>query len=165
MFRDTYARFLRAMKEPALAPGFADRTTACRFLWLRSFDNPISVRVEPSGSELLVRAVVLDGDCCVNESGEVDPGEPIERMERRVQASWEGLSARLASDAVWQPRGWTEYEYFNMDGAAWVLEYRDGDTYRVVHRSSPIAAGPYSALRSICTDMLEWTGLPVQTGY
>ena len=44
---------------------------------------------------------------------------------------------------------------FTLDGARWVLEYRDGARYRVIHRQSPESGGVYDEYRDLCLTILN----------
>lgn len=46
--REFSSRALTAMNEPSLLPSCRRGERVCRFLWLRSFDVPIAVRLEES---------------------------------------------------------------------------------------------------------------------
>lgn len=54
--RDGYSAYLRAMDEPSLLAATKDRSVvAYRFLWLRSVDHPIAIRltIHPDGTATL----------------------------------------------------------------------------------------------------------------
>ena len=74
---------------------------------------------------------------------------------------WRALRRQLDDPAIWRPCGSTEDEAMTWDGARWLLEYRDGEDYRVVHRHSPQAGGPHEAFRALCLEMLSASGLQV----
>jgi hypothetical protein len=139
---------LRAMQEPSLSCGKSTAESTYRFLWLRTFDHPISVRVEVNGSTSVLHAVELDG------AGGYTPGKVLKRVERALSpAEQEELMAKLNGIRFWGMK--TSIDDQGVDGASWILEgVRDG-RYHVVDRWSP-ESGDY---REACLFFLELAGL------
>ena len=77
-----YSKHLRAMKEPSLWKlAQNDRSAVVyRFLWLPTFDRPVSVRLVKSGESALLDAVELDG------RGGYEPGK--DRRPQDLEAGW-----------------------------------------------------------------------------
>ena len=128
-----YGGRLCAMREEPLARSPADE--AYRFLWLRSFHHPVSVRIEASSGTSALIAVELDG-ADGHEAGTAEV-----RAERSLsEQEWTTLMAAIGPATFWDmptqnPTG------FGEDGAQWIIEgYRHG-RYHVVARWSP-RSGP-----------------------
>jgi hypothetical protein len=151
-----FAKHLRAMEEPPLWSELPNVLTL-RFLWLRSFDNPIVVRaVIPAGVLVAKRTDGQGGD--VGLVGGIE-GRIVERVERRLDDS---ELRRIKDDfealEFWQLRA---SEAAGCDGSQWVLEAADSAKYHVVNEWSPKP----SAFNSFCLKLLYATGMQVQSVY
>jgi hypothetical protein len=126
-----YSRNLRAMGEPSLSCGQLDGEAVYRFVWLRSFDAPISVRVVHSAGRTSVVAVTLTGQ------GGYDPGQVAHRGEAgRSAREWSELSNALEQTRFWAMPAISRHA-MGVDGARWIVEGRRGDSYHLVDRWSP----------------------------
>lgn len=116
-----YSKHLSAMREPSLQ--CVSRYPVYRFLWLRTFHHPISVRVEKRNDGMHLFAVELDG------AGGYEPGNESKRVgrmlsAREARAFAKTISAARVFDAPDKPgMGGT-------DGAQWIVEARDGERYQ-----------------------------------
>ena len=153
-----YSEHLRTMEEPSLLDAGNDiNSHTYRFLWLRTFDHPIALRVQvrPEGDGVLV-VRVLDG------AGGYKPGKvmirrTVELDPNKVSSILEGLE-RIG---FWELPGRDTTSASGRDGAQWVLEgVRDG-RYHVVDRWTP-KGGPY---RDLCLMLLRFSGLEVDKIY
>ena len=126
------------MSEPSLWELSKDKTAHIyRFLWLRTFDHPISVRVEicEDGSSTVVTKV-LSGQ------GGYEPGH-LKLVERRKLArkDIEHLLSRLGELEFWQLSSIeVDPNFIHLDGARWILEGVRAGKYHVVDRWSPETA-------------------------
>lgn len=124
--RRWYSRHLRAMHEPSLSCDELPRVEAYRFLWLRSFHAPVSVRVQHIGSQYVLDAVVLNG------AGGYAPGDEARRVHKTISSNeWTQIT-----NAIDQVHFWglpTEGASAGNDGAQWIVEGRT-DRYHVVDR-------------------------------
>ena len=152
-----YSKVLIMMDEKPL-PALIDEEESYRFLWLRSFNHPIAIRVSRTGS---FHSVV------VKELSETDPDKPakIESFEVRQlsTADWNGFMQHLETTRFWQMPA--DIDVVGCDGAHWVLEgYREGHYY-VVDRWSP-QPGAY---QDACLYVLKKSGvlarIPPKTVY
>jgi hypothetical protein len=135
-----YTSELTAMQEPSIweLSQSAD-AEVYRFLWLRSFHNPVAIRlvVQHDGGGQLV-AKVLGG------RGSPTPGKLVEN--RTLQLSKDHV--RWFVDAVDRLKYWelkTMGDKHGCDGAEWILEGVKNRQYRVVWRWSP-KEGPIRTL-------------------
>lgn len=142
-----YAKHLRTMKEPSLFQAAKDqKVVAYRFLWLRTFHHPISIRVavRPNGSALLT-ATETDG-AGGYQAGTISHNQTFEISTDQVTE----LSRLLAKVDFWSLQA-EERKPGARDGAQWILEgVRDGN-YHVVVRWSPEA----SDYKALCLTMLS----------
>lgn len=142
-----YAKHLRTMKEPSLLEAAKDeKIVAYRFLWLRAFDHPVSIRVavRPNGSALLT-AMETDG-AGGYQGGTISHDQTFEISTDQVME----LSRLLGKVDFWSLQT-EERKPGARDGAQWIFEGVRGGKYHVIVRWSP-GAGDYKAL---CLTMLS----------
>lgn len=127
---DRYSRHLSAIGERPLKPSQSGR--AYRFLWLRSFHRPISVRVELGEGGARVVAVEFDW---LDGYGS---GRVLRRQETALTARQaEAFESDLRAEGFWTlPPHDDERDRHILDGAEWVIEAATTQ-YRVVTRRSP----------------------------
>jgi hypothetical protein len=143
-----YSRALAAMNEPSLSLPQRPQTEAYRFLWLRSFDNPIVVRIWRSESKVYLVTKQLDGD------GGHHPGKLIVNKTRSLtNKEWAEFAKHLEQSSYWTLA--TDIDDVGNDGAQWVLEGAREGRYHIVDRWSP----KDSSYRRACSYLLELSGL------
>lgn len=128
ILRSRYARILAAMNEPSLSCGRSTDEEAYRFLWLRTWNNPVSIRIFRAGPRYGLEAVQLDG-AEGNEAG---------RILRRVtltlsRTQWQRFSLALDETHFWQITTAVDDTLGN-DGAQWIIEGRREGRYHFVDR-------------------------------
>jgi enterochelin esterase family protein len=144
--REWYSRHLYGMQEPSLSQDKAKADVVYRFVWLRSFHHPISVRVEKTGSSIDLYAVELDG------AGGYDPGRILRKTQKVLPvADFEKLADRLGKPEFWQRKAREN----GLDGAEWILETTQNGRYQVAVEWSP-KSGEF---RDVCLVFLELAGL------
>jgi hypothetical protein len=150
LLREWFAQHLRAMVEPTLSckdPG----GEVYRFLWLRTFDFPMAVRIAKVKGVATLSAVELDG------AGGYEPGKVSRRAHRTLTAEeWEQVARKIEAIDFWNMPG--QDGRYGLDGARWVLEGRRGYSYHLVNRWSP-DEGAYTDL---CRSLLNLAGLPIR---
>jgi hypothetical protein len=130
---DWYAKYLVALQEPSLWELSRKDTNAevYRFLWLRSFDNPIAVRliVTSDGGRLLSKTT--------SGKGGFEPGHLLLNRESRLSreaTEWFLTEVRHA-------RFWDVPTKNNsrdgLDGAEWIVEGVKQGRYHIIDRFSP----------------------------
>ena len=142
-----YSSHLAAMGEPSLyhptrRPDDAP-LEVYRFLWLRSFNHPIAVRVEKRPGEK-ARLVLkqLDG------KGGYKPGHlKLEKTRTLSDDEWSGLTKQVDECGFWKLSTVEQDWYVGKDGmivgwgisdgARWILEGTRKNEYRIVDRQSP----------------------------
>lgn len=146
-----YSRHLAAAREPSLyvdASRPRSALSTVRFTWLRSFHQPVFVRVEGLDTpKARLVATELSG------AGGYDPGTVKVRIDRALTpAEAEGIRASLQATDVLRssPTGCE----LGLDGAQWVVEGVDGSGYHFVSRWSPSSGG----VREFGLAMLRVTG-------
>jgi hypothetical protein len=130
-----YSRNLKALDEPSLweLSQHDKQVLVYRFLWLRTFDHPISVRVmiSPNGAGNVVIKVS-------NGAGGYGPGHLVQNESRALTTTdVADLMARIQSTDFWKIPTAESMKGVGMDGAEWVLEGVSDGNYHVVTRWSP----------------------------
>jgi|GEM_PF-956666 len=125
------SKYLIAMNEPSLFQQNTNRATEhYRFLWVRTFEKPIAVRVWLDGTNAQLRVIRLGG------LGGYEPGH-IEYDETFSITSdqWKEFQTLLKKTSFWSMNSTEKQGGF--DGASWILEGRSGGKYHLVDRWSP----------------------------
>jgi hypothetical protein len=158
-----YSQQLKALQEPSLwETSKSIKGQVYRFLWLRSFNHPVVVRlnVNDDGTGTLVTKV---GD----GQGGYPPGKLI---ENRTQDLSKQQTQRFL-DEVKELKYWdlpsreeTNPEVVNLDGARWVVEAVRRVNYKIVDRWSP-EKGPIKTLGLTMTIELAGMKLLYQEVY
>jgi hypothetical protein len=153
-----YRDHLEAMEEMPL-PRVADH--ALRFLWLRTFREPVMVRVDfqSDGTATLITKV-LDG------SGGYLPGCLRARRARRLDATEAAvLRVELAgAEQIPVENGSAEQGDPRVgvaDGARWILERVDASGYRVDDTASPKDDPYFASYVRLCRHLLELADIRV----
>lgn len=139
-----YTQHLKAMSEPSLLELSKTRAHVYRFLWLRTFDNPVAVRlnVNEDGTSLLTVKVT-------NGRGGYAPGVLIKNETRRLSKDYtEGFLDQVQELGYWSLP--TEVPHRGCDGAEWILEAVKESRYKLVVRWSP----EKGAVRTLGLDMM-----------
>lgn len=132
--RDWFTRHLRAadgLPLPDYVAGDADITRQVRFIWLPSFHHPVVVRFyQRDGEAWLFAAEELTG------AGGYDPGDIGRAVARQLTAeeASELLGFVDGEKLFDQP---SELCNLGLDGAQWVIEGLDGESYHFLNHWSP----------------------------
>lgn len=151
-----YGKHLAAMNEPSLFEAAARSEAALRFLWLRTFHQPICVRMTREGERVSLVATRLSGE------GGYEPGTIAARVERTLAvADWLGIEDALDLARFDAP---PIREGFGADGAQWIVERARNGNWRMVERWSPDRPGPHADFRRACEAFLGLVGDEFVTG-
>ncbi len=135
------------MQEPSLTCGAEGGSQVIRFLWLRTFHEPVAVRIDRIGAAYKLTATILDG------AGGYGPGNIKQRIQKDItETEWAAL------DQLLNEIGFSEIPPYigigGLDGAQWIVERRSGDAYHVVDRQ-----GGSDGIRSIGEKLLKLAGI------
>lgn len=129
-----YSKHLAAMQEPVMrsyAPGAAYRIT-----YLRTFHQPIVMRIENKEGKITLFWKVTDG------KGGYEPGNIIQNGSKELTpAEWQKLENRVQSIGFWptsptDPGVDPENPRLEvLDGSKWIMEGKNAEKYHVVDRS------------------------------
>ena len=155
--REWYGKHLSAMGEPSLVELASRGEMAVRFLWLRTFHQPIAVRVQGTAGAAQLVATRLSG------MGGYEPGAVDLRAKRELSVDeWHRLGQAL-HDAAFETIQ-ADVTSIGADGAQWIIERAKDGEYRAVDRWSPEADGPDAGFRIACMTFLELAGEELITG-
>jgi hypothetical protein len=154
---DWYSSALKAAGEqplPSLAADAPDKINV-RFIWLRSFNKPMIVRIrEQDEGRAVLEAKRLSG------RGGYEPGQVEETLARDLT-----LTESRAFRSLLEASGLSGEPAANcdagLDGARWVLEVIDDGKYAFFDRWSP----ENGAVRDVGLAMLQLTGFDLEPIY
>jgi hypothetical protein len=129
-----YSKALKSLREPSLyEPERIEGTQSYRFLWLRSFHHPVSVRldIKADGTALLTTRIT-------SGAGGYDPGKLIQNRTRTIskeRTDW--FLNRIDESNFWKLPTVEKMDAEGLDGAQWIIEGTKKGKYHVVDRWSP----------------------------
>ena len=162
---DWYSKRLAALQEPSIwgMSRQAPTVEVYRFLWLRSFHNPISVRlnVASDGTGVLTSKET-------NGKAGHDPETLIRNTSERLskeQTQW--FLRRLDDVGFWKlpARQQVPERTSHLDGAQWIVEASKDGHYQIVDRWSPPPDDPIHTLGMMLTNGLAHFKLRRQEVY
>ena len=144
-----YSEQLSAMQEPVIKD--VRNTEIYRFTWLRSFHEPVAIRIYKEGNN----ATLVWKSC--NGAGGNAPGKlKVNHLKKLNDKEWQKFLEMLQMLDYWNMP--TNKETFGCDGAQWILEGVSGNRYHVVDRWSP--SDDYYA--QTCLYLLKLTNLRIK---
>ena len=146
-----YSRQLFALKEP-LIYGNKSQNEIYRFTWLRTFHNPITIRIERHGDNYILYWKLSDG------AGGYEPGELTTDKQKILDAkTWQEFINRLNQTDFWNLA--SKEVDFGKDGSEWILEGKTENKYQVVDRWTPEKNSKYY---QCCDFLLGLTDLKIK---
>ena len=146
-----YSKHLIAMEEPLMFNKKQDKSTF-RFLWLRTFHNPISIRIDKKSDLYSLTWKLCDG------AGGYDPGKLVINKTKTIdKKTWDTFQGLLSKADYWNLQT-NEVEIIGTDGSQWILEATDKDNYHVVDRWTPRGGSFYNC----CDFLLGLTDLKIE---
>lgn len=142
---------LRALGEPDLNRQQVSADTTIRFLWLRSFDFPVSVRLVRSDGKFTV--ITASADITMEMGAEREKFTTIRDAVPIDPAAWRQIVESANEAGFWEM---SSIDKLVIDGAAWIIEARLPDRYHVVYIHSPKADRPVEAtFRKLALSILD----------
>lgn len=156
-----YSVCLAAMDEPVLA--VTPDVEAFRFLWIRSFRNPVAVRVERRGGHATL--TLKEAQYAYREQAGGHPGRIVANRTRHLSAhEWNTLMHLIQEARFWDPlpRGRSDgLLTVSADGSDWLLEGTTHGRYQVRALWSPTERTPTGpSFRAACAYLLDLSGRP-----
>ena len=147
---DWYSEHLKAFEEPILLKDSLP-IEIYRFTYLRTFDNPIVIRLEKKNDSIIIYWKVLDG------YGGYDSGKIIENKSKVLKAKeWENIEEQIDSIKYWEL---TYKKRIGVDGSQWILEGKKLGKYHVID----IRCG--GEIASVCKELIKLTDLKIEKIY
>ncbi len=146
-----YSNHLKAMKEPLIFNKKQDKSIF-RFLWLRTFHQPITIRIEKYSNICSLTWKLCDG------AGGYKPGNVIVNETKPVdKQTWNKFQLLLAKADFWNLKT-NEAGISGLDGSHWILEGVDEKKYQVVDRWTPGSGRFYEC----CDFLIGLTNLAIK---
>jgi hypothetical protein len=125
-----YSKMLFALQEPVLKKYNSDKEIY-RFTWLRTFNHPVSVRLEKQGDIVKLFSKVCNG------AGGYEPGKIIfDTTINLTQKQVDTTNIKLDNAKFWTLK--TESTEDNgTDGSEWIIEVFKNNKYHMVVRWTP----------------------------
>lgn len=146
-----YSEQLFAMREPII---FVDKTSSeiYRFTWLRTFRNPIAIRIEQHGNNYYLYWKLCNG------AGGYNPGQLIVNKQKTIdKRTWDEFKNKLNRIRFWNLK--TTKRDQGHDGSEWILEGKKYKKYHVVDRWSPDRRSNYY---QCCDFLIQLTDLQIK---
>ncbi len=132
-----YSQHLFAMKEPLLFNKKINKEVY-RFTWLRTFNKPVTFRIEKDNCEYMIYWKVLSG------AGGYEPGELItEKSKKLAEKDWLNFIDLVNKSNFWKMK--IGRSSMGLDGSDWILEGVNPRDYKVVTVWSPRKGNFYNA--------------------
>jgi hypothetical protein len=133
LLSETYSKHLQALEEPSLWSLSKIQGEQCyRFLWLRSFDQPIAVRVEVNADGTSRLTIKMATDAGGYAAGKLVRSDTYKLT--REKTVW--FLGKIEENKFWELPS-VDRSRIGADGAAWVIEGVKNGSYHVVDRWSP----------------------------
>ena len=124
-----YSAELCAMGEAPMARPSGPSSLRFRFLWIRSFDPAISVRIDHDGQRTKLVAVQLE-----SPREDYQPGAVTRRESRELSPQeWQAFSEAITQSRVWEAES---DSHTCCDGAQWIFEIADPNRNHIVDKLS-----------------------------
>lgn len=148
IFRNNwYSRHLKALEETVLSDSLPK--TVYRFTWLRTFHNPVAIRMEKNDDSVKLYWKVTDGQ------GGYNPGKIVVNKSKTLTLNeWQDFETAIKSIDFWKLP--TTERTFGLDGAQWILEGVADGRYHVVDRWSG------GKIKDLCLKLLKLTDIEIK---
>lgn len=147
-----FSKHLFAMNEPVIHLDNS-QNEIYRFTWLRTFHNPITIRVEKKGEEYFLFWKVCNG------AGGYAPGVLIINRQKTIdKLTWDKFRAMIDKATFWN-MATIDSDIGGTDGAQWILEGKNQNKYHVTERWSPNKKSEYY---KCCDFLISLTDLNIK---
>lgn len=151
-----YSKQLKALGEPSIYKERNNKDKQIfRFTWLRTFHNPISIRLEVNKNDGSGTLYVKETD----GAGGYEPGNIKEDFKKNIsKESIDKLLKLLEKEDFWKLS--PKVKTMGLDGAQWIIEGLQDGKYHLVDRWSP-----NGGIKDIGLFFLQLSGLKVEDIY
>jgi len=130
-----YSINLFSMKEPVLYTD-SSHNEIYRFLWLRTFAHPVTVRIEKQVNKYMLYWKMFDGK-------ELSGSLIADQQKEIDEVTWNKFHKLLIKTDFWNMEPTQHINSLCFDGSNWILEGKNGAQYHVVDRWSPSQSSKY----------------------
>ena len=149
-----YSKMLFAMNEPILY-SYQGTNEIYRFTLLRTFDHPITVRLQKHGDNIKLFSKVTSGE------GGYEPGQLIWDTVLSIgHTQMDTLNSLINKANFWNIP--SKVNYAGRDGAEWILEAFNKNKFHWASRWSP-TANRDSSFRAVCFYLLNISNAPISS--
>lgn len=129
------------------------RKECYRFTWLRSFHNPVVIRIEKVDTFVYIVLKVANG------AGGYQTGKVIKNDTIYLSLKdWISFNNNINNINYWEMPSLSKEIIFGCDGADWILEGRLKNKYQVVQRWSPTKDREIN-FRNVCEKLIKMSKL------
>jgi len=151
--QEWYGKNLKALEEPALS--LQDQEDTYRFLWLRTFHEPMAFRLLKSGKESFKLVIKKTGGAGGYEPGEIIVNKTIDLSNKQIH----DLLDKINECDFWNMP--SQEKDIGADGSQWILEGKKGGEYHFVDRWSPESGCIYEIGRMF----MKYSNLKIENIY
>lgn len=145
---------LTGLNEPCLNKiNNLDSSTIYRFTWLRSFHNPISIRIEKNNDKIMLFWKMGKGASGYGPEGIKKFGK--KKLKESDWYKFIQLTTKIKIDSLSN-----NISDYNCDGASWILEKKTVDGYKA-HSTDQ----PFGYFKETCLFLLELSNIRVKEKY
>lgn len=103
-----------------------------RFLWLRTFHQPVLIKLQKEPTRVIYSAKITDG------AGGYNSGKVITRIEKILADSvWIEFIKAVDTSTFFSLPAFENQTMRGCDGSVWILEYKDKNKYHLVSQWTP----------------------------
>ena len=125
-----YSKMFFGLREPVLS-SYEGEKEIYRFTWLRTFNHPVSIRVEKQGDVIKLFSKVTNG------AGGYEPGQLIvDTIFDITDIQYKTLLTKLEQATFWTMRT-EDSEEDGKDGSEWIIEAVKDNKYHMTTRWTP----------------------------
>ena len=146
-----FSRHLKALKEPKLYENY--EYEAYRFTWLRTFNNPVAIRLEKREDKYFLFVKKTNG------AGGYNPGRLVRNYQVKItQEQWDEVQRKIYNMNFWSVPTIEQTNMIVMDGSTWIFEAKKGEKYHMAYRH----ATQGSEVKELCMLLLNMSGLRIK---
>ena len=146
-----FSKQLTALNEPKLCKDYDFETY--RFTYLRSFHNPISIRLEKRNNDYLLIIKRANG------AGGYNPGQVIQNDTIPIiESQWNEVISKIYNINFWGIPTVEKSDLVVSDGAEWIFEARKDGKYHMVYRQTSRG----TEINELCMMLYKLSGLRIK---
>lgn len=121
-----HSKILFNLHEPVLS-SYTGESEAIRFIWLRTFNEPIVIRLNNTQEAVFINLKTLEGHSGF-KTGEIK----LDTAWTINKAEWKKITEKLDNNKFWNTA--SDLGSIGKDGVDWILEVRTKEKYHFINR-------------------------------